>query len=147
MSNIVGTEQIRIRERCSTAKLAIETAIRSLECALLFQADDDIRCKIRVLQNFHGDLARRLDKEQEQISNVAQRLEALKHRAKDLSAWCFVEVPGHSGMWDKDQVVMCLDILSSRANSLTEDDLSLLAHIADAVVAIERTMKIKVVLS
>lgn len=147
MSNIVGTEQIRIRERCNTAKLAIETAIRSLECALLFQADDDIRCKIRVLRNFHGDLAKRLDEEQAEINNVVQRLEALRHRAKDLSSWSFVEVPGYSGMWDKDQVMMYLDILGSRANSLTEDDLSLLAHISDAVVAIERTMKIKLVSS
>ncbi len=147
MSNVFDTEQVRVRERCSTAKIAIETAIRSLESALLFQADDDIRSKIDVLRDFHGDLTKRLDEEQEEVENVAERLEALWHRAKSLSTWCFVEVPGHIGMWDKDQVILCLDILSKRAGSLNEDDLSLLEQVSEAVVAIERTMKIKVVLS
>jgi hypothetical protein len=50
-------------------------------------------------------------------------------------------------MWDKDQVILCLDILSKRAGSLNEDDLSLLEQVSEAVVAIERAMKIKVVLS
>ena len=147
MSNVVDTEQVRVRERCSTAKIAIETAIRSLESALLFQADDDIRSKIDVLRDFHGDLTKRLDEEQEEVENVAQRLEGLRHRAKSLSTWCFVEVPGHVGMWDKDQVILCLDILSKRAGSLNEDDLSLLEQVSEAIVAIERAMKIKVVLS
>ena len=51
MTNIVDTEQIRVRERCNTAKIAIETAIRSLECALLFQADDDI-ISVRTFHHF-----------------------------------------------------------------------------------------------
>jgi hypothetical protein len=146
MSNIVGTEQIRVRERCNTAKIAIETAIRSLESALLFQPDDDIGNKINVLRDFHSDLTKRLDEEQEEAGNVAERLEALRHRAKELSAWCFVEVPGHIGMWDKDQVMLCIDILSNRSDSLAEDDTSLLTQISNAVDAIEQKMKIKVVL-
>jgi hypothetical protein len=146
MSSIIGTEQIRIRERCNTAKIAIETAIRSLEGALLFQADDDIRYKINVLRNFHRDLVKRLDDEQEKMDNVAERLEALSQRAKNLSARCFVKVPGHIGMWDKDQIMLHLDILSNRADSLSEDDVSLLAQISDAVIAIERAMEIKAVL-
>ena len=147
MTNIVDTEQIRVRERCNTAKIAIETAIRSLECALLFQADDDIRCKINVLRDCYNDLTKRLNEEQEEVDNVAERLETLRQRAKTLSAWCFVEVPGHIGLWDKDQVILCLDILSKRAGSLNEDDLSLLEQVSEAIVAIERAMKIKVVLS
>lgn len=147
MSKIFATEQIRVRERCSTAKLAIETAIRSLEGALLFQADEDIRSKINVLRDFQDDLAKRLDEEPEEVGSVAERLEALRQRAENLSTWCFVEVPGHIGMWDKDQVMLSLGILSKRADSLSEDDLSLLAQISDAVAAIERAMKIKVVLT
>ncbi len=148
MSNVVDTEQIRVKERCHTAKVAIETAIRSLECALLFQTDDDIRCKINVLRNFHSDLAKRLGEEQEEeVYDVAEQLEALQQRAKNLNAWCFVEVPGHIGLWDKDQVLLCLDILSRRTGSLSEDDVSLLTQVSDAVAAIEQTMKIKVVLS
>ncbi len=50
MSNIVGTKRIHVRERYRTARIAIETAIRSLESALLFQTDGDIRCKISVLR-------------------------------------------------------------------------------------------------
>jgi hypothetical protein len=146
MSNIVGTEQIRVRERCNTAKIAIEIAIRSLESALLFQPDDDIGNKINVLRDFHCDLTKRLDEEQEEAGNVAERLEALRHRGKSLSTWCFVEVPGHVGMWDKDQVMLCLDILSKRTGSLNEDDLSLLEQVSEAVEAIEQKMKIKVVL-
>jgi hypothetical protein len=147
MSHIVGTEQIRVRERCNIAKLAIETAIRSLECALLFQTDDDIRCKITVLRNFHRDLVKRLDGEQEKMDNVAERLDALSHRAKNLSARCFVKVPGHIDMWDKHQVMLCLDILSNHSDALSEDDVSLLAQVSDAIVAIERAMKIKAALS
>jgi hypothetical protein len=147
MSNIVDTEQIRVRERCSTAKVAIETAIRSLECALLFQADDDIRSKISVLRDFHGDLTKRLDEKQEEVGDVAERLEALRRRARSLSAWSFVEVPGHVGLWDKDQVMLCLDVLNNRVGPLSEDDVSLLAQISDAIAAIEQTMKIKMVLS
>jgi Tfp pilus assembly protein PilN len=147
MMDIIGTEQIRIRERCNTAKIAIETAIRSLEGALLFQTDDDIRCKINVLRNFHRDLVKRLDEEQEKIDNVAERLETLSHRAQHLSARCFVKVSGDVGLWDKDQVMLYLDILSNRADSLSEDDLALLAQVSDAVVAIERAMEIKAVLS
>jgi hypothetical protein len=147
MMDIIGTEQIRIRERCNTAKIAIETAIRSLEGALLFQTDDDIRCKINVLRNFHRDLVKRLDEEQEKMDNVAERLETLGQRAKNLNPRCFVKVPGDVSMWDKDQVMLYLDILSSRADSLSEDDLALLAQVSDAVVAIERAMEIKAVLS
>lgn len=147
MMDIIGTEQIRVKERCNTAKIAIETAIRSLEGALLFQTDDDIRCKINVLRNFHRDLVKRLDEEQEKIDNVAERLETLSRRAKHLSARCFVKVPGDVGMWDKDQVMLYLDMLSNRADSLSEDDISLLAQISDAVVAIEQAMEIKAVLS
>jgi hypothetical protein len=147
MSNIVGTEQIRVRERCNTAKIAIETAIRSLESALLFQADDDIRSKIDVLRDFHDDLTKRLNEEQKEVKDVTERLATLRHRARNLSTWCFVEVPGHIGMWDKDQVILCLDILSKRADSLNEDDLSLLAQVSEAVAAIERAMKIKVMVS
>jgi len=147
MSNIVDTERVRVRERCSTAKIAIETAIRSLESALLFQADDDIRSKIDVLRDFHGDLTKRLNEEQEDVEDVAERLATLRRRAKSLSTWCLVEVPGHIGMWDKDQVILCLDILSKRADSLNEDDLSLLAQVSEAVAAIERAMKIKVMVS
>jgi chromatin segregation and condensation protein Rec8/ScpA/Scc1 (kleisin family) len=144
MSNIVGTKRIHVRERYRTARIAIETAIRSLESALLFQTDGDIRCKISVLRDFHSDLVERLD-EQEEVFNVTERLEALRNRAEELSAWCFVEVPGHSGMWDKDQIMRCLDILSNRTGVLSENDTALLTQVSSAIDAIEKKMKIKTV--
>jgi hypothetical protein len=116
-----------------------------LESALLFQTDGDIRSKISVLRDFHSDLADRLDEEQEGVYNVAERLEALRNRAEELSAWCFVEVPGHSGMWDKDQVMRCLDILSNRTGMLSENDAALLNQVSSAIDAIEKRMKIKTV--
>jgi hypothetical protein len=145
MSNIVGTKQIRVRERYRTARIAIETAIRSLESALLFQTDGDIRNKISVLRDFHSDLTDRLDEEQVGVYNVAEQLEALRNKAGELSAWCFVEVPGHSGMWDKDQVMRCLDILSNRTGTLSGDDTALLTQVSSAIEAIEKKMKTKTV--
>jgi chromatin segregation and condensation protein Rec8/ScpA/Scc1 (kleisin family) len=146
MSNIVGTKRIHVRERYRTARIAIETAIRSLESALLFQTDGDIRSKISVLRDFHSDLTERLD-EQEGVYKVAEQLEALRNRAEELSAWCFVEVPGHSGMWDKDQIMRSLDILSSRTGTLSENDVSLLNQVSSAIDAIEKKMKSKSVFS
>ena len=146
MSNIVGTKRIHVRERYRTARIAIETAIRSLESALLFQTDGDIRSKISVLRDFYSDLTERLD-EQEGVYKVAEQLEALRNRAEELSAWCFVEVPGHSGMWDKDQIMRSLDILSSRTGTLSENDVSLLNQVSSAIDAIEKKMKSKSVFS
>ena len=73
--------------------------------------------------------------------NVAEQLQALRHRGSRLSAWCFVEVPDHVGPWDRDKVLRCLNILSNLADSLTESDASLLAQVSDAIAAMEHATK------